>query len=303
MALPPGGWGGEPVGLRAPWSAVAQAEEGPLLVAGTSGAALAHPLGRATTVLAVHPERLAWLSRSGGGLVRLEDASGQLQPLPAQSEDSSWRLIRWSPAGSSLILCDATSCHVFRLDDGGLHSQWILPAAADDVAVSDDGQAVLWTEQGRLWMAGPGAAPRTLSDSPPITFAFLRHSHRYAVAAEDRLWIAGHLPLRLKDLPPEPADPELSESLKIRQLVPAGRFGWLATGLDSSGACRLWLLNAHGGIEDAADCPSPGVRLSPAGNEGLLQLTGAARRPLWFARVSTRAIHVFFVPGIPAEGE
>jgi hypothetical protein len=189
-------------------------------------------------------------------------------------------------------MCDGDSCQIFRLEPDGLRPEWMLAAAADDVAISDDGQSALWTTDGRLWMGGPSLPPRMVSSTPPSAFAFLRQSRAYAVADEAGLRVSGTRPGRLLAPPTE----DFASLPPVRQLLPVGRFGWLALATDSSAACRLWLLSAEGRVQQAQDCPSADARLSPAGAEGLAQIVCPGRRTLWFARTSASGLHLYFVP-------
>jgi len=275
-----------------PWTGVAHANRAPSLIAGTPGGALAYSLPEAGTLLAVHPEQIAWLIRDDEGGLWLRDNAGRSELLPVEPRRGGWRVIRWSPSGSRLALCDGESCQIFHNEAEGLRPEWILAAAADDLAISDDGQAALWITDGLLWMGGPTLPPRIVISTAPSAFAFLRKSRIYAVADEAGLHVAGLQPGRPQPSPSE----ELASLAPVRQLLPAGRFGWLALASDGPAACRLWLLSPEGRIQQAQDCPSAEARLSPAGAEGLIQLVDPAQRTLWFGRVTSAGLQLFFVP-------
>lgn len=191
----------------------------------------------------------------------------------------------WSPSGSSLALLyrDARRIQVYGFEAGVLQFKSELAAAADRVAVSDDGVAMLAATSAGLSLYQGGDAA-VLSGSPVSSFTFL------AQTAIPAYWIDGQLRLggQTLDLPLNDGESLFLASPVQGRLVAVRSASGAIMTFDAAGQ----LLSQTAGPE-RCECAVSG--LEAVGRSGAVRLATVGSGPLWVAD-SSSAPRLFFIP-------
>jgi hypothetical protein len=194
-------------------------------------------------------------------------------------------LMVWSPSGSALALLypSAQWVQIFTMRSGSFQLGSEFSAASNQVAVADDGSALLAATPAGLSLYQGGSAG-VLSASPAAAFTFL------AGGAVPAWWADGRLTIGSQSVPftVDEGDTLFLASPSRARLVAVRAAAGRVTTLDSAGQT----------VADAfCNCLVSG--LDSLGRPGAILLKAAGVGPLWVAD-NAAAPRLFFVPVAPS---